>query len=264
VRFVYTNKQIEFLKANYPRLSLEDLARTFNDKFSLDKTVLQIRAACKNHSIRCGRRAGQITGSRFSLLTVEQIDFLKEKYPLMSRANITLALNNRFGLSLRLTQIVAYTKNHGIKSGRSGRFEKGAVSHNAGTKGLMKPNSGSFQKGNAPHNAVAVGATTKDGDGYHKIKIAEPNVWEFTHRRMYRQKHGAIASDSAVVFIDGNRDNLSIENLELIHRGELAVRNKFGVSLLPAELRPIGAVSVKLRMKACSLKRNKRKSACIA
>ncbi len=254
MRFRFTQQQIEFLRQQYPLLSLEDLTVSFNQHFDCRVTKPQIHRATKNHKIRCGRTTPAVLFIK--LLTQEQEQFLREQYKSLSRHQVTAALNERFGLSLRTSQIVSYCKNHGIRCGRTGQFEPGLVPFNAGTKGLMKANRTSFAPGIVPHTYVPVGSTTVDTEGYHKIKVGDPNVWEYIHRRNWEAAHGPIPKTHVVVFIDGNRDNTALENLELVSRAELGVRNKFKVSSLPPELRPLGKTLAKVRLKTGEVRRS--------
>lgn len=260
MRFIYSQAHLRFLTENFPKLSVEALAAAFNKRFDQDKTPAMIKSTCKNHGIKCYRGKGFLNTGRSLLLTEEQIDFVKVNYPSMTRLELTEALNNKFKLSLKLTQVVAFVKNHGIKSGRTGQYEKGQAPFNAGTKGVMKQNKASFKKGHTPHNHAPVGSTTVDTEGFHKIKVANPDVWEFTHRRAFEKANGPIPESHAVVFIDGDRDNLDLSNLELISRGELGARNKFGVNNLPGELRPIASNIVKIRLKVSEIKKQRKRA----
>lgn len=56
-------------------------------------------------------------------------------------------------------------------------------------------------------------------------------------RYTWQLQNGKINSGKVVVFKDGDRNNLTIENLELITRKEHAHRNKTGFDLLPADLK---------------------------
>ena len=73
---------------------------------------------------------------------------------------------------------------------------------------------------------------------------------------LWIEAHGSIPEDHAVVFADGDSDNLSLNNLECIHKGEVALRNKTGYSSVPSELRPIAKNVVRLRMRAAQATRD--------
>ena len=250
----YTAEQLQFLKEAWKRMMLPDLTQAFNEKFGMTKTPAQILSTLKNHKYRNGRSGGKAVRPR--ILTPEQHAFVAEHYPHMTRTEVTAALNEKFGLSLKRSQVVGYVKNHGIRSGRTARFKPGHTTWNAGTKGLVKPNRGCFQPGASPRNRMPVGSTTITADGYHKTKVGEPNKWEFTHRLLWIEAHGSIPEDHAVVFADGDSDNLSLNNLECIHKGEVALRNKTGYSSVPSELRPIAKNVVRLRMRAAQATRD--------
>lgn len=51
----YTPEQKAWIKENYPKLNLEDLASAFNKQFNTNKTINQIRSFTRNHKIHSGR-----------------------------------------------------------------------------------------------------------------------------------------------------------------------------------------------------------------
>lgn len=152
----------------------------------------------------------------------------------LSRQALTDALNERFGLSLGKPAVSSFCKRHGYKSQHTGRFEKGHVPVNKGLKGVCAEGCevSQFKKGNRPANAMPVGSRVKTDPknkkepGYWKIKIAEPRTWVFEHRYVWESRNGPVPKGYVIIFIDGNTDNVTIENLELVTRGELALLNK--------------------------------------
>lgn len=73
-----------------------------------------------------------------------------------------------------------------------------------------------FKKGRNPHNKRPVGYERKDRkQGYWLVKVAEPNVFRFKHRVLWEQHHGPIPKGMNITFIDGNPDNITIENLRM-------------------------------------------------
>ncbi len=153
----------------------------------------------------------------------------------MDRREAVSIFNERFGRDIALVNFNSLCKRKGWLTGRTGRYEKGNVPHpNARPKG---PNSGSFKKGNRPHNAVEVGTKVKSTDGYWKVKVAEPDVWEWIHRRNWEQANGPLSEGDVVLFIDGDMDNYELDNLKLIDRATLARLNYQDFSSLPTEFR---------------------------
>lgn len=135
------------------------------------------------------------------------------------------------------------------------QFRKGNVPAN---KGLKQPGwapgrmaDTQFQKGCrsgiAATNWVPVGTVKADTDGYLRIKVREAvhgkeatgfgntRVWPFCHRHMWEQANGPIPAGHVVIFRDGNRANVTLENLEMISMAENASRNSMWKKL-PREL----------------------------
>lgn len=83
-----------------------------------------------------------------------------------------------------------------------------------------------FQKGAKPHNHKPVGSTRIDNkDGYVSIKVAEPKEWQLLHRYIWEQANGPIPKGMNVQFIDGNRYNIQLNNLELVSKQANMERN---------------------------------------
>ena len=174
--------------------------------------------------------------------TDEHITWLRENFPKKPITQLTQEFNKHFSLDKTKVQLHSFMKRKGIKSGRTGRFEKG----HGPTYLNGKRNKTSFKKGHAPLNRLPVGSERIDAkDGYILIKVNEPNPYNGQPTR-YRHKHhvvwekrnGAIPKGMIVSFIDGNKMNCSIENLELITRAESLYRNRHGYNELPDELKP--------------------------
>jgi hypothetical protein len=117
------------------------------------------------------------------------------------------------------------------------RFQKGHGSWNKGKSFIAGGRSmeTQFTRGHLPHNHVPVGTEVMATDGYLKVKVAEPNAWEWTHRRSWEAAHGPIPKGFLLVFKDGDHTNCNIGNLELITRSELMRRNT--IHRYPEELK---------------------------
>jgi hypothetical protein len=73
-----------------------------------------------------------------------------------------------------------------------------------------------------------------DADGYIKRKIAEPKTWVYVHRYEWERAFGPIPKTHALTFKDGDKTNVSLDNLELRTKREIMLRNS--VHNLPPEL----------------------------
>lgn len=148
------------------------------------------------------------------------------------------AVRNRAKLlSLHKTRdmIVDTARERSARPGHGGaatRFQPGQVSHNAGKKGLRYPGSekGWFKKGHQRSDTAPVGAERIDKkDGYVLVKIADKGEyalpWRLKHRMVWEAANGPVPKGMTLVFMDGNRQNCALENLTLITRRELMLRN---------------------------------------
>lgn len=261
MRFVYSEDHIQFLRDNFPKMALEDLTAAFNSAFDLDKSVGSIRSALKNHRITCGRKQGQLVKGKPKLVTWEQKQWLIDQYQGMTQAELLQAFNTEFNRTLGANQLRAFLKNHKIRSGRTGYFEKGQQPWNTGTKGVMKPNSGCFKPGQEARNRRPLYSERIDTkDGFILIKVPErcphtgrPTRFKHKHVWIWEQVHGPVPEGMCVSFIDGDKLHCELENLELVTRGELAIRNKLQLNRQPEELKPAIKALAKLRVKANEL-----------
>ena len=239
-RQLYSPGQLQFLREQWPRLGLGDLTASFNQRFGTDKTRQQIRSTLKNHKIVSGRQRGEMNKGRIRVMTKDQDAFVRANYAAIKARDLVVVLRDKFDSDITLGQLKSYVKNHGIKSGRNGHYPKGNVPLNAGTKVVMKGSCTSFQPGNRPVNAVPVGTISRSTkDGYLKRKVAEPNKWVWVHLDTWKRHNGPVPKGHVVCFKDGNQENCSIDNLELVPRAELAIMNKFCPKNAPVEARSV-------------------------
>lgn len=122
------------------------------------------------------------------------------------------------------------------------RFKPGNVPFN---KGLVRPLGWApgrtaetrFKHGNKPQTWRPVGSERWTRDGYLERKISDTGNkrdWSGAHVILWEDINGPIPKGHAVIFRDGNKRNIIIENLELISRADLMRRNS--VYALPKEL----------------------------
>lgn len=135
----------------------------------------------------------------------------------------------------------------GDNVGAAYRYPKGHVPANAGLRrpgyapGRMAQTQ--FKKGQVSRNYLPIGTIKPDSDGYLRKKIEDgiggfgnPKTWELIHRRTWIDANGPVPPGHAVVFKDGNKRNCALENLELITRRELRIRNSIH-RMYPDELK---------------------------
>ena len=154
------------------------------------------------------------------LFPEEVIEFIRNNSKGVYSKDLTTRVNEHFKTNYSVQQVISVKKRCHITSEIDCKFKKGRVSERKGIKTGILPGMEKtlFKKGSRPHNAVPVGTEIVNGEGYHKTKVAEPNKWEFTQRLIYEKNHGPIPEDHMVIFKDGNKDNLSIDNLKCISK----------------------------------------------
>jgi hypothetical protein len=123
------------------------------------------------------------------------------------------------------------------------RFPKGHVPQN---KGIRRPGFAAgrmaetqFKKGRKPHNWMPLGSTLTNADGYLVRKVADtgypPRDWKSVHTLLWEEKNGPVPAGHCLAFKDGNKANVTLENVELITRVERMRRNT--IHNLPNDLK---------------------------
>jgi hypothetical protein len=165
---------------------------------------------------------------KYHRYTPEQLAFVREHLHL-TKAELAAAFTARFSLVRTAGQLKSLCGNHKISTGRSGRFEKGNVPHNAGKKGCNGFSSTRFKKGARPHNWLPVGSERISKDGYVEVKIAEPHVWKGKHVILWERANGPVPKGCAIIFGDRDSRNFAPANLIRVSRRELLYLNRKGL-----------------------------------
>lgn len=259
MRRIYTPEHLQFLRAHYLRMQIPEVTAAFNRTFGLTKTESQIKAALKNHGIRCGRPPGNPEGT-YRLFTSEQAEFLRNEYKLRSLKELTAAYNLRYREKKTRHQLRAFVRNHHLQSGRTGHFGSKHKPWNAGTKGqgLTSANRNSFRTGNKPHTWQPIGTERISKEGYRQRKVTDLRSpprrdWVAAHILLWTEHHGPPPAGHAVIFLDGDKSHIEINNLILVSRAELLHLNRLGYRDTPPELKPSVLALARLETKRFSL-----------
>jgi len=150
------------------------------------------------------------------------IDFISDNFEAMSDKELSAAINRRFNIS---------TTRQSIKSLR--RY------YNIG-------------KGRGKYKACPV-LTEKIKDGYVIIKktndaIPAKNNWILKHRYLWEQAHGKVPKGYIVIFLDGRKDNFSLDNLTIVTKEEQIRLTKSKLRFNDPELTQTGIAIVKLKV----------------
>ena len=199
--------------------------------------------------------------------TDEHIQFLRDNVVGRSYAETTVLFNEHFGTNIPASKILSLAMRNGLKNGIERRlkkgdnvgaatqFKKGHVTWNKGMKGARFGGEATqFKKGNRPHNYKPVGTELVNTDGYVVVKIAEPRKWRQKHILIWEAANGPVPKGHCLMFADSNPLNVTLDNLILITRAELAVMNKFRLITEDAELNRIGITLAKVIRKTTQRK----------
>jgi hypothetical protein len=127
-------------------------------------------------------------------------------------------------------------------SGHAHRFQKGQVPAN---KGLRRPGwapgrmaTTQFKKGQRSVGWMPIGAERINGDGYRDRKVSDtgygPRDWVCVHRLLWIERNGPIPHGHCLVFVNGDKTDIRIENVACITQRENMLRNS--IHRLPEEL----------------------------
>lgn len=160
----------------------------------------------------------------------------------------------------------------GDNVGAAYRFQKG---HAPANKGLRRPGwsvgrmkETQFRKGERRGVAVrlykAIGTERVSKDGYLERKVNDDlplqRRWRAVHLLMWESVHGPLPPGHAVVFKNGDKKDIRIDNLECITRQELMARNtihRYPQEIVHATML-IGAVKQKINRRLRSEEQDRR------
>ncbi len=256
----YTDAQIEFLRVQYRELRLPELTEAFNREFGLSKSQGTIRSLLRNYRITSGRRGGSRPGERRAL-TPEQEKRLEEIYRDHPMREAVEIFNAEQGTRFTRQQLVTYVHNHGINSGRDGRYVKGQARPPGSGMKPGQTNAGTFKPGHSKTEKKPMGhrrICSTSGHYLIKAPLTNPYTGVFgwyvaEHRYNWEQAHGPIEKGEKIIFYDGNRLNPELANLRKVTDAEMLYLNRNGWADCPDELRDAMLAAAKLSCKAFDL-----------
>lgn len=255
----YSREIKKFLTEKAPGNKPADLVKMVNDQFGTEFTYPKMRAYLKNHKLRTGVPKGYGKKSSTSLYPLEVRDFIKGNYVGVGHQGMADLLNATFGTQYSKGQMKAWYARMKLNSGLTGFFKKGSEPPNKGKKGIHLSPQTEFRKGHIPRNHMSVGSEVVHTDGYLYRKIKEPNVWKQVHRINWEKANGTIPAGMKLIFLDGVRLHVELENLMLISNAQHAVMNKQNLRSEFAEITKTSLIVADLYLKMGTARRRKRK-----
>lgn len=185
---------------------------------------------------------GIVTNRR--LWTTVQLETLRREYPHRQCAEVARMVGHSVSSTYQYARRLGVGKSPaflaseasgrmkpGDTRGVSGRFRKGQATWNKGTHWAAGGRSVAtrFKPGQKPHTWRPIGSERVTDDGIRQRKVSDtgypPRDWKAIHVLMWEAENGPVPPNHIVVFKDGNRERLELENFDLVTRQELMRRN---------------------------------------
>ena len=201
--------------------------------------------------------------------TEEELSYLKEIAPGRSYKEIRDLFNQRFEADLSQSAINGALKRKHIANGRDTRFQNGQESWCKGVpraswmtpEQLEHVRANQFKPGdNRRYRDAKPGTERVTKDGYIEVRMEGPvrsyqygkrkatHCWRFKHVLIWEEANGPVPKGHKILFLDGNTQNFSIDNLVCISRAELLMLNRQGLRFKDhPDLTRIGLDIVKLK-----------------
>ena len=242
-RRLFTPEQSKFF-AEHTELSNQEMAEAMNEAFGTSYNREQMnRYRCRYK----GCYEDPYSEYTNKVFTDEEREYFYTVNTGRESSNVAQLMSEHFGKKFTPRQIATYRKNHRAPSGVDRRFGHGQKMYRP-PKGTHAPGceKGWFQAGHMPHNHRPVGSERVNVDGYAEVKVAEPKTWKLKHRLIWEEANGPIPKNHCVVFLDGDRQNCSLENLVLISQVENAIMVHKGLHIDEPGLHELGIRTAKL------------------
>lgn len=181
--------------------------------------------------------------------TDREVAVLTKLYPDIATAKIAKRLgmsvervySKAAGLGLKKSDVyldspAACRLRRGDNVGAAYRFKPGQYAWNTGMKGLcIGGKETQFKPGHRGGRALdvyqPVGAERISKDGYLQRKVNDDmplqQRWRGVHILLWEEANGPLPAGHAIVFKDGNKKNIALDNFELVTRAELMRRNSY-------------------------------------
>ena len=190
------------------------------------------------------------------MFSPEEKNYILEIYKGKTCKEIVAFVNDKFKANHKWQEVEKFKNNNHLRSEINCKFKKGMEPHNKGKKWdeyltkeqQEKARKTCYKKGNIPVLAKKIGEERITSGGYIEIKI-DNNKWESKHRIVYEEAHGKIPKGMNLIFADGNKLNLELDNLLLVTDNELLRMNRNNLIKEDKDLTKSGLALTKLMNK---------------
>ncbi len=260
---------VEWMRKNTAGKTTKELTMLINQqgfdrKYGMVFTDGIVKSAKSRYGFKSGTPAGNPKGHSAKYPEGME-EYIRSVAKGKDVKEIARAVSDHFGIEFSPSRCREYKKNHGIVSGLDCRFREGHEPANKGKKmsreKYEKCKATMFRKGSVPANRMEIGEYTHTTEGYLVRKVQEKGTqrerFEFVHRKVWEERNGPIPEGKMVGFLDGDKDNCSIENLVLLDRAENLELNRSGLRFSNAEFTKSGVAVAKLKVAIGERKKKK-------
>jgi hypothetical protein len=216
----YGPKHLNYLKKIYKGRHSAEITKMFNRHFKMNATEKAVKSLAKRFGIKSGYKNRTSWNKKFC---EKHIHYLKKTVPNTDYKIVTKLFNEKYGFNLSVENLRGLCKRKGIHNGFTGNFPKGHVPHNKGVRGVYYSGceKGWFKKGHVPRNYMPVGSERVTADGYVEIKVSDTAMpvqrrWKAKHIIIWEKKYGKVPEGHCLIFLDGNKLNITLNNLMMI------------------------------------------------
>lgn len=168
--------------------------------------------------------------TKYHVYTDEQKQYVKDNINGHSYKELTAMFNKEFKLKLtcgQITGLIGHLNLHNLRDRQILGFKR-----------------------------ADIGSELTDGNGFIRIKVKDPDVWEYKHKVVWEAVNGPVPEGYCLIFADKNKENCSFDNLILVSAKQCGVMIAKKLYHSDNELTRTGALIAELHLKTKKIKRN--------
>lgn len=226
MRKFWTPEEDDRLRREYGKMPTGDFA------ILMGRSITGIRGRARKLGIKTGRWWTEAQTAEFIRLYPDmETKALAEHFG----RSVNAIYDQAFALGLQKSAelkaaVQARTTLNLTEVGKANRFHSAQTPWNKGKKGWCGEGCErtQFKKGQIPKNWKPLGYERISTDGYLERKVRDlqgGKNYRSVHLILWESVNGPLPPGHAVVFKDGNKQNITLDNLELVSRAELMRRN---------------------------------------
>jgi hypothetical protein len=181
--------------------------------------------------------------TQFHIYAPKEIVFVKRNIIGRSVAEMTEMFNRHFNCSITIKQMMGVLDRHKLRNGLRGKYPEFY-----------------FKRGHKPKTAMPIGSERIGGMGYVEVKTAYPDIWKSKHAIIWGKANGPVPKGHLIIFADGNKLNMKLDNLLMVSRSELLMMNRLRLISVNRDLTKVGKSIAQIKLLVNDRKRGMKKN----